>query len=624
MTLSTHLRHSVRFGNFELDTRAGELWNGSTKVPLQEQPLQILRMLLERPGELVTREELHSALWPGSSFGDFDDSLNHAVRRLRDVLGDLAEHPHFIETLPRHGYRFIAPVHAVAAASPSADWRTMRTSPLHRLALVGLAAVVVAAVLFALNVAGLRDRLFPRPTPPAGKIMLVVLPFDNLSGDPEQEYFSDGITEEMTAQLARLQPERLAVIGRATAMTYKRAKKSIDQIGTELHVQYVLQGSVRWAGDRVRVTAQLIEVGNQTHVWAESYDRALRDALVLQSEVAQAVANEIELKLTPQQQARLATPRPVDPEAYELYLKGKYYDERGGISNAQKAQAYFQQAIEKDLQYAPAYAGMALAYPDFAVLSGVPVKDAHARTRELTLKALEIDPHLAEAHLALADFEFAGWNWSAAEREYERAIFLNPSYAEAREHYAEFLSCMGRHNQALAEVKQAHELDPLSLLINTQVGYTFYWARRPDEAMEQFKKALDLDPSHGRAHIGLGRAYVYKGMFDEGIAEMEKGHASWGLQRGSLWGYALGAGGRREEAVRMLRRYLELRKPLTPFAVATFYAGLGDKDKALTWLERAFDEHGYSLLRLKVDPFFDSLRSHPRFQDLLRRMNFPP
>ncbi len=590
--------------------------NGKT-AHVEPKAMQVLVYLAEHAGDVMPKERIIQAIWADTFVTD--DVLTRAISELRKAFEDDPHEPRFIQTIPKGGYRLIAPVELVGATRGVAQGEAAPRPYVRRwLVLVGLAVLVIGVGYF------LRHRFWPEALPPKGKIMLVVLPFDNLSGDPEQEYFSDGITEEMTAQLAQLSPQRLAVIGRASAMTYKHAKKTIDQIGKELRVQYVLEGSVRRAGDRVRVTAQLIEVGNQTHVWAESYERDLRDALVLQSEVAQAVANEIELKLTPQQQARLATLRPVNPEAYELYLKGKYYDERGGISNAQKAQAYFQQAIEKDPQYAPAYAGMALAYPDFAVLSGVPVKDAHARTRELTLRALEIDPHLAEAHLALADFEFGGWNWSAAQREYERAISLNPSYAEAREHYAEFLSCMGRHNQALAEVKQAHEIDPLSLLINTQVGYTLYWARRPDEAVEQFKKTLDLDPSHGRAHIGLGRAYLYKGMFDEGIAEIAKGHVSWGLQRGSLWGYALGAGGRREEAVKMLRRYLELRKPFTPFAVATFYAGLGDKDKALAWLERAFDEHGYSLLRLKVDPFFDSLRSDPRFQDLVRRMNFPP
>jgi TolB-like protein/DNA-binding winged helix-turn-helix (wHTH) protein/Flp pilus assembly protein TadD len=594
--------------------------NGIT-ARIEPKAMQVLLYLAEHAGDVMPKERIIQAVWADTFVTD--DVLTRSISELRKAFEDDPHEPRFIQTIPKGGYRLIAPVEPVAPVLPSREGGAARTSPLQRWILV-LAALTLI-LLAGLGVYLVRQRLARPEKPRAGKIMLVVLPFENLSGDPEQEYFSDGITEEMTAQLARLQPERLAVIGRATAMTYKRAKKSIDQIGTELHVQYALEGSVRRQGDRVRVTAQLIEVGNQTHVWAESYDRDLRDALVLQSEVAQAVANEIELKLTPQQQARLATLRPVNAEAYELYLRGKYYDQRGGISNLQKAHAYFQQAIEKDPQYAPAYAGLALAYPDFALLSGVPPKEAYARTRELALKALEIDSHLAEAHLALADFEFGwGWNWSAAERELERAIFLNPGYAEAREHYAEFLSCMGRHNQALAEVKQAHELDPLSLLINTQVGYTFYWARRPDEAMEQFKKTLDLDPSHWRAHIGLGRAYVYKGMFDEGITEMEKGHASLGVQRGSLWGYALGAGGRREEAVKMLRRYLKLRKPFTPFAVATFYAGLGDKDKALAWLERAFDEHGYSLVRLKVDPFFDSLRSDPRFQDLLRRMKFPP
>jgi TolB-like protein/DNA-binding winged helix-turn-helix (wHTH) protein/Tfp pilus assembly protein PilF len=608
----------------KLNTISG---NGKT-VHLEPKAMQVLVYLAEHAGDVMAKERIIQAVWADTFVTD--DVLTRSISELRKAFEDDPHEPRFIQTIPKGGYRLIAPVDVGAIHElplPKTGLRAILESPLRKRWLFATAGglLTVAIIALILNIGGSRDRLFRRAAPPAEKLRLVVLPFDNLSGDPEQEYFSDGITEEMTAQLARLHPERLAVIGRASAMTYKGRKKTIDEIGKELRVQYVLEGSVRRQGDRVRVTAQLVEVGDQTHVWAESYDRALRDILALQSEVAQAITDEIKIKLTPQEQTRLASTRPVNPEAYELYLRGKYYDERGGVSNAQKAQAHFQQAVEKDPQYAPAYAGMALAYPYFANVSGVPVKDAYARTRELALKALEIDPHLAETHLALAAYEFGWmWNWLAAQRAFEQAISLNPSYAEARASYAEFLSCMGRHNQALAEVKQAHELDPLSLYTNTQVGYTFYWARRPDEAMEQFKKTLDLDPSHGRAHIGLGRAYVYKGMVDEGIAEMEKGHASWGLQGGSLWGYALGAGGRREEAMKMLPRYLEVRKPLNPFGVATVYAGLGDKDKALVWLERTFDEHGWSLVRLKVDPFFDSLRSDPRFQDLLRRMNFPP
>ena len=616
----------IQVGQWLVQPKLNSISGNGKTAHVEPKAMQVLVYLAEHAGDVMPKERIMQAVWAGTFVTD--DVLTRAISELRKACADDPHEPCFIQTIPKGGYRLIAPVEPVGA-----DLRVRPQegahigAPLRKrwiVAMAGAAIVVVAAVLFALNVAGLRDRVLLRPKPPAGKIMLVVLPFENLSGDPEQEYFSDGITEEMTAQLGGLSPERVGVIGRATAMTYKGAKKTIDQIGAELHVQFVLEGSFRRAGQRVRVTAQLIEVGDQAHVWAESYDRDLRDALALQSEVAQAVANQIELKLTPQQQARLATPRPVNAEAYQLYLRGKYYDARGDIDDAQKAQANFQQAIDKDPQYAPAYAGMALAYPYYASVSGVPLREALARSQEFALKALEIDPHLAEAHLALADVESAGWNWSAAEREIERTISLNPSFAEARSHYAELLSVVGRHDQALAEVKQAHELDPLSPLINTQVGYTFYWARRPDEAIAQFKKTLELDPTHARAHIGLGRVYVYKGRFDEGIAEMEKGVASWGMQRGGLWGYALAAGGRREEAAKMLRRCLELSKPLRPCDVAMFYAGLGDKDKALVWLDRAFDEHAPCMIVLKVEPFFDSLRSTPRFQNLLRRMNFPP
>jgi TolB-like protein/DNA-binding winged helix-turn-helix (wHTH) protein/Flp pilus assembly protein TadD len=616
----------IQVGRWLVQPKLNSISGKDKTAHVEPKAMQVLLYLAEHAGDVMPKGRIMQAVWAGTFVTD--DVLTRAISELRKAFEDDPHEPRFIQTVAKGGYRLIAPVEPVGADLRVRPPEGARLgAPLRRrwiVATAGAASAVVAAVLFTLNVAGLRDRMLLRPKAPGGKIMLVVLPLENLSGDPEQEYFSDGITEEITAQLGRLSPERVGVIGRATAMTYKGAKKTIDQIGTELHVQYVLEGSFRRAGNRVRVTAQLIEVGNQSHVWAESYDRDLGDALVVQSEVAQAVANQIELKLTPQQQARLATHRPVNAEAYELYLRGKYYYERGEMNNAQKAQVCFQQAIEKDPQYAPAYAGLALAYPYFANVTGVPLREAVARSRELALKALEIDPDLAEGHQALAAFEFSTWNWAACEREHELAISLNPNYAEAREDYAEFLSVMGRHNQALAEVEQAHELDPLSPLIYTQVGFTYYWARRPDEAIAQFKSTLELDPTHARAHIGLGRAYISLRRFDEGIAEMEKGVASWGTQRGGLLGYALAAGGRREEAGKMLRRYLRLGKRLRPCDVAMFYAGLGDKNMALAWLERAFDERFPGMVVLKVEPFFDTLRSEPRFQALLRRMNFPP
>ena len=627
MTLSTHLRHAVRFGNFELDTRAGELWNGSTKVPLQEQPLQILRMLLERPGELVTREELHSALWPGSSFGDFDDSLNHAVRRLRDVLGDLSAHPHFIETLPRHGYRFIAPLEAVAAGSPSREGGTARTPPLQRWVLV-LAALTLI-VLAGLGVYVVRQRLARPEKARAGKIMLVVLPFDNLSGDPEQEYFSDGMTEEMTAQLGQLSPQQLGVIGRASAMTYKGRKKTIDEIGKELRVQYVLEGSVRRQGDRVRVTAQLIEVGNQTHVWAQSYDRDVGSILWLQADVARAVAHEIQIKLTPQAQTSLASQRPVNPEAYRLYLIGRFLWNKRTEEGLKNAIDHFQRALEIDPGYGLAYAGLADSYLMLDDWGFLPPKEAIPRGKAAAQKALEIDESLAEAHasLALACFEY-DWDWPACEREYRRAIELNPNYATAHQWYFAYLFAMGRHAEAMREIQRAQQLDPLSPIISGAVADQHFYARHYEEAIRRFRNTISLFPEFAPAYQALGAACVVNGTYQEAIVAYQKLRSLSGASAAEVaaLGQAYAKGGIRGYYLWELRRLREESKHryVRAWTFALLLAGLGEKDQALSYLEKAYEDRDYLLTTLQDEPRFDPLRSDPRFQDLLRRMNFPP
>jgi len=625
MTLSTHLRRSVRFGNFELDTRAGELWTGNTKVPLQEQPLQILRMLLERPGELVTREELHSALWPGSSFGDFDDSLNHAVRRLRDVLGDLPEHPRFVETLPRHGYRFIAPVEAVAAVSPPAI-SAAKALPLQRRVLV-LAALTLI-VLAGLGIYLVRQHLARQQKPRADKIMLVVLPFENLSGDPEQEYFSDGMTEEMTTQLGQLSPQHLGVIGRASAMTYKGRKKTIDEIGKELRVQYVLEGSVRRAGDHVRITAQLIEVGDQTHVWAQTYDRDVASILGLQADVARAVAHEIQIKLTPQAQTSLATPRAVNPEAYRLYLIGRFLWNKRTEEGLKNAIDHFQRALEIDPGYGLAYAGLADSYLMLDDWGFLPPKEAIPRGKAAAQKALEIDESLAEAHasLALACFEY-DWDWPACEREYKRAIELNPNYATAHQWYFAYLFAMGRHAEAMGEIQRAQELDPLSPIISGAVADQYFYARQYEEAIRRFRNTVSLFPEFAPAYQALGAAYVVNGTYQEAVVAYQKLRSLSGASAAEVaaLGEAYAKGGIRGYYLWELRRLREESKHryVRAWTFALLLAGLGEKDQALSYLEKAYEDRDYLLTTLRDEPRFDPLRSDPRFQDLLRRMNFP-
>ena len=639
MESSTQARR-VRFGVFEADLHSGELHKNGVRVRLQEQPFQVLVMLLEHPGDLVTQQEIIRRLWPDGTVVEYEHSIKTAVKKLRQALGDDANQPRYVETLPRRGYRFIAPVEIVEPhyLLPSSERRganadlppgsggnravatmgMIRESSQRRRWLVaaisGTAAILTAALVLGIPVSHWQP--FPRPTPPTGKIRLVVLPFENLSGDPTQEYFSDGITEEMTAQLARLHPERLAVIGRTSAMTYKSTTKTIDQIGGELAVQYVLEGSVRRAGDRVRVTAQLIKVGEQTQVWAETYDRDLHDILGVQAEVARAVANETNIQLSSQRQWQLAAVYTPKTEAHEAYLRGRYFWGKRTGEDVQKGLEYFQQAVTLDPGYAAAYAGLA----DSHILLG-PWTEARANA----VKALAIDDTLAEAHTSLAQLKFiSDWDWLGAEREFKRAIELDPNYAMAHHWYAGYLGAMGRMPEALAEAKRAQELEPLSLIISAGLGEAFCTAQQYDTGIAQLKKTLEMDPNFVPALVTLGSVYTQRGMFREAISMLEKATAlSQGQQRAFLgWSYA--RAGRKNDALKSLREFEKAGFQHEDTDLALLYAELGENDKAFASLERAYQQREYDLLSIKALPEFDSLRSDPRFQDLLRSMNFPP
>jgi TolB-like protein/Tfp pilus assembly protein PilF len=491
--------------------------------------------------------------------------------------------------------------------------------------------VAAAGLVLLLTVAGAylaRNRVWHRASPPAGKIMFAVLPFENLSGDPEQEYFSDGLTEEMISRFGQLEPQRLGVIARTSVIQYKGTKKRIDEIGKELSVDYILEGTVRHAGDRVRVSAQLIQVKDQTHLWAKNYERDLRDVLTLQGEIAQAIANEVKIELTPQEKMRLASARPVNLEAHEAYLKGRYYWNKRTEEGFRRAIEYFGEATQKDRNYALGHSGLADSYILLGEYSLVPAKEAFTKAREAATKALELDDKLAEAHNALAavkaDYD---WDWPGAEREFRRAIELNPGYATAHQWYAELLSELGRHEEALAEIKQAQQLDPFSLIINAVSGDALRSAGQYDLAIEQLRKTLEIDPNFAHAHFHLAMTFLRKEAYAEAIAEFQRASTlspNVADYKGGL-GYAYARAGKRAEARKMLAELKERsqRRYVSWFYVAAIYAGLDEKDQAFAFLEKAYAQHEQGLVVINREPMFDPLRSDPRYQDLLRRMDLP-
>jgi len=453
-----------------------------------------------------------------------------------------------------------------------------------------------------------------------------VLPLANLSGDPEQDYFSDGMTDALIAELGQI--GSLRVISRTSVMQYKGAKRPLPQIAKELNVDAVIEGSVLRSGDRVRITAQLIGAVPERHLWARNYERDLRDVLSLQGEIARTIADEIKANVMPDVQARLARARPVNPEAYQAYLTGRYHWNLRTEDGLKKSLGYFQQAIEKDPAYALAYAGLADSYVILADGVMAP-REAYPRGKAAAFKALEIDETLAEAHAPLgAAREAYDWDWVGAEKEYKRAIELNPGYATAHQWYAMYLSEMGRHDEAVAEIRRAQELDPLSLIINATGGYVFFFARRYDEAIAQCRRTLELNPGFYSGHSFLGWAYEQEKLYAQAISEYQKAIA---LEPGNPalaaeLARACAAAGKRTEALKGISQLKELSKQryVSPYLMAQIHAALGDIDQACAWLEKAYEERSGELCMLKVDPRNDPLRSEPRFQDLLRRMNFPP
>jgi TolB-like protein/DNA-binding winged helix-turn-helix (wHTH) protein/Tfp pilus assembly protein PilF len=609
----------VKFGVFEVDLQAGEVRKSGIRQKLAGQPFQVLQVLLEHPQEIVTREELRQRLWPGNTFVDYELALKKAINRLREVLGDSADSPHFIETVPRRGYRFLGTVEAVERpdVAPPTPLKTRMKTPWRLAGGLALAAIVVLLLWF--NIDKLRTRIFAK-SPSFEVRSIAVLPLENLSKDPDQDYFSDGITDALTTELAQI--GSLRVISRTSAMHFKGTRETLPEIGRELKVDAVVEGTVARSGNRVRITAQLIEAPSDRHLWAKSYERELKDVLALQDEVARDIAGEIRINVTAKERTNLQAPPRVDAQAHEAYLRGRYWWHRRGREGELKGLQYFEQAVRLDPSYAAAWAGIADSYIVMAHHGALPPKEAMPKAKAAASKALQLDSSLAEAHTSLALVQTAyEWDYAAAENEFIRAIELNPNYATAHHWYAHYLAIRRRFPEALNEIQRAHDLDPYSLVINEFWGLALYYSRDYEGALAQFRSMLDLDPSvKPGVYEQLARVYEEQGDYAR-AAELLRDvlMLSGATQDAASLANAYAAGG--AEAYWRTRVELARRQPAaSALDLAILYAHQGDRDGALRSLERAYQERSPWLNFIGCEPAFDSLRAAPRFQKLAHQV----
>ena len=621
--MSQEVSHLYRFREFTVDVNQKVLLQNGVILSVTPKVFETLLILVENAGRVVDKEALMRRVWPDTFVEEANLTFN--IGQLRKALGDNARKPAFVETVSRRGYRFIAPIEETGAEP---EPMLVSTEVSARRSRIWLGAAVISILAVTIGAGWwIRNRRLKVVQPNAGKLMLAVLPFQNLTGDSSQEYFSDGLTEEMITQLGNLDPQHLGVIARSSVMHYKNTGESLDQIGRELGVQYVLEGSVRRDSDKVRIAAQLIQIKDQTHLWSREYDRDLTHLLLLQEQIAEEVAGEIRLTLgndqKPVETARQSSLTPQSYEAYDLYLKGEYFFNKRTGYGFEQAINYFQRATEKDPGCARAYAGLADCYALMGGYSGRPQTEFMPKAREAALRAVALDETLAEAHTALAlVVQNYDWDWQTADKEFRRAIELNPNYATAHHWYAEHLAWLGRFEEALRESERARQLDPFSLIIASDNGAILYYSRQYDRAITQFLAVREMDANFPRSYM-INAAYEQEGQCEPARTNVEKlrtfGETPWVLaEMVSVYACA----GQQTEAKQALNKLIKLNRQqqVEPATLIEAYLSLRDKDQALTYLEQAYSQHSNALITLKVEPRFDLLRDDPRFQEIQRRV----
>jgi TolB-like protein/DNA-binding winged helix-turn-helix (wHTH) protein/cytochrome c-type biogenesis protein CcmH/NrfG len=645
----------ILFGAFELNLSTGELRSIeapdpgnpdlNNKVILREQVFQLLRMLLEREGEIVTREEIEKRLWASDTTVDFDRSINVTINALRRALGDSADNPRYIETLARRGYRLMPAIEYresppgtalgkdrgqreqsaieisdnTAIVQEKVQEKVQRQIKPHG----WKAALVLASVVILVVVAYMSWRHFRAITPPKSeRIMLAVLPFENLTGDPNKEYLADGLTEETISQLSRFNPEQLGVIARTSVMGYKHKDARLDQIGRDLSVQYVLENSLRESGDHLRLTAQLIQVKDQTHLWSQDYDYPAKDLLTVEDEVAKAVAHEIRVRLTSQQQAELAQSHQVNSEALDAYMQGYYFFEKNSDKDMEMAAKYYERATQLDPSYALAWVGLSRVRNWQANTGAIPVEAGRRLAREAVERALALNPNLAEAHIQMGRIkQQVDFDWAGADASFQRAVALDPGNPESVRVAAFSAAMLGRFDEALQLNRRAVDLDPLNAHNWVSLAETEFYMGQLDRAAADCKKALELNPDVFSSPWQLSQIYIMQGRPQDALPEIEL--VRYGFIRAALYAIAYYALGRKKESGSALSELIAKYHAGGAYQIAEVYAFRNQSDKAFEWLDRAYTQHDDGLIYTKVDPLLENLHNDPRFTALLKKLNLP-